>query len=99
VAVDHWLKTGECARPTYQTPRPDIVQLYDLDAYANAVRPEVPELELADGRRSFREVELGYDEITAREEAKRCLRCDLEWLDHMKIARPEREGTPSIVAE
>jgi NADPH-dependent glutamate synthase beta subunit-like oxidoreductase len=28
----------------------------------------------------FAEVELGYDEATAREEARRCLRCDLEWL-------------------
>jgi len=34
-------------------------------------------------------VEPGYDEQTAREEAKRCLRCDLEWLDLMKIPRPQ----------
>jgi NADH-quinone oxidoreductase subunit F len=37
---------------------------------------------------AFREVELGYDEHTAREEAKRCLRCDLEWMDYMKLPRP-----------
>jgi len=99
VAVDHWLKTGECAKPAYLTPRPDIAQLYNLDDYANALRPHVPELELADGRRSFREVDLGFAETTAREEAKRCLRCDLEWLDHMKIARPEQESTLCIVAK
>lgn len=89
VAVDHWLKTGEYARPRYETPRPDIAQLYDLDAYANAQRPHVPELELVVRQGAFREVELGFDEHTAREEAKRCLRCDLEWLDYMKIARPQ----------
>ncbi len=89
VAVDHWLKTGEYARPRYETPRPDIAQLYDLDAYANAQRPHVPELELVVRQGTFREVELGFDEHTVREEAKRCLRCDLEWLDYMKIARPQ----------
>ncbi len=89
VAVDHWLKTGEYAKPRYETPRPDIAQLYDLDAYANAQRPHVPELELGARQGAFQEVELGFDEHTVREEAKRCLRCDLEWLDYMKIARPQ----------
>ncbi len=89
VAVDHWLKTGEYAKPRYETPRPDIAQLYDLDAYANAQRPHVPELELGARQGAFQEVELGFDEHTVREEAKRCLRCDLEWLDTMKIARPQ----------
>jgi NADPH-dependent glutamate synthase beta subunit-like oxidoreductase len=27
---------------------------------------------------SFKEVELGYNEVAAMAEAKRCLRCDLE---------------------
>ena len=64
------------------------MQLYNLDDYANALRPHVPELPVAERQGNFREVELGYDEQTAREEAKRCLRCDLEWLDVMKISRP-----------
>ena len=95
VAVDKWLKAGASAadwaaqpKPRYETPRPDIVQLYNLDDYANASRPHVPELPVEERRGNFREVELGYDEHTAREEAKRCLRCDLEWLDVMKIPRP-----------
>ncbi|MCX6027732.1 MAG: FAD-dependent oxidoreductase [Chloroflexi bacterium] len=87
-AVDAWLKTGKLDKPRYETARPDIVQLYNLDEYANAVRPHVPELAVAGRRGNFREVELGYDECTTREEAKRCLRCDLEWLDYMKIPRP-----------
>ena len=38
---------------------------------------------------NFKEVEPGFDTPTAQEEAKRCLRCDLEWLDLMKIPRPQ----------
>ncbi len=96
VAVDKWLKAGGATtnwaaqpKPRYETQRPDIVQLYNLDDYANALRPHVPELPVAERQGGFREVELGYDEHTAREEAKRCLRCDLEWLDVMRIPRPQ----------
>ncbi len=89
VAVDHWLKTAEYEKPRYVTERPDIAQYYNLDDYANAQRPHVPELALAERQGTFREVELGFDEYTVREEAKRCLRCDLEWLDYMKLPRPQ----------
>ena len=61
-----------------------------MDDYANAHRPAMPELSVAERAGNFREVELGFDEQTASEEAKRCLRCDLEWLDWMGIARPQR---------
>jgi len=40
---------------------------------------------------NFREVETGFDENAAQDEARRCLRCDLEWLDVMKLPRPEPE--------
>ncbi len=36
LAVDAWLKTGKLDKPHYETARPDIVQLYNLDEYANA---------------------------------------------------------------
>jgi hypothetical protein len=65
------------------------VQLTNMDEYANAHRPSMPELSVAERTGSFREVELGYDERTACEESKRCLRCDLEWMDYMGIARPQ----------
>jgi len=94
VAVDHWLQTGELVKPRYETPRPDIPQWHNLEEYAEARRPATPEIDVADRRGNFREVELGYDEHTAREEAKRCLRCDLEWLDLMKIPRPQAEIQP-----
>jgi NADH-quinone oxidoreductase subunit F len=88
VAVDHWLRTGEYKRPKYETQRVDVAQLYNLDEYANATRPRVPELPLVNRAGTFKEVELGFDERTVREEAKRCLRCDLEWLDYMKLPQP-----------
>jgi NADH-quinone oxidoreductase subunit F len=89
VAVDHWLRTGEMTKPHYETPRPDIEQPYDLDNYANASRPEIPEIKVIERMGNFKEVETGFNEPTAQEEAKRCLRCDLEWLDLMKIPRPQ----------
>ncbi len=89
VAVDHWLQTGEIIKPHYETPRPDIEQPYNLDDYADAPRPPIPEIKVSERIGNFNEVETGFDEQTAQEEAKRCLRCDLEWLDLMKIPRPQ----------
>jgi formate dehydrogenase major subunit len=89
VAVDHWLKTAEYEKPRYVTERSDIAQYFNLDDYANALRPHVPELSLAERQGTFQEVELGFDEHTVCEEAKRCLRCDLEWLEFMKLPKPE----------
>ena len=40
-------------------------------------RPEMPLLNLERRRITFQQVELGYSENTAREEARRCLRCDI----------------------
>jgi NADH-quinone oxidoreductase subunit F len=88
VAVDTWLKTGKLEKPRYETPRHDIPLRHNLEDYAEAQRPAMPEVSVAQRQGSFCEVELGLDEKTACEEAKRCLRCDLEWLDYMKIPRP-----------
>ncbi|MEW6672780.1 MAG: FAD-dependent oxidoreductase [Thermodesulfobacteriota bacterium] len=40
-------------------------------------RPEMPLLNIDRRRTTFQQVELGYSEKTAREEAARCLRCDI----------------------
>ncbi|NNG01698.1 MAG: FAD-dependent oxidoreductase [Desulfobacteraceae bacterium] len=40
-------------------------------------RPEMPLLNLDRRRTTFQQVELGYAESTVRDEAKRCLRCDI----------------------
>lgn len=88
VAVDTWLKTGKLEKPRYETPRHDVPLQHNLEDYAEAQRPAMPEVSVAERQGSFCEVELGLDEQTACAEAKRCLRCDLEWLDYMKIPRP-----------
>jgi len=48
---------------------------------AKVRRPVTPHLSLAQRRKNFREVELGLTERMARQEARRCLRCDLETAD------------------
>lgn len=88
VAVDNWLRTGELKKPHFFTPRVDIAQIYSQGDYADAQRPAIPEISVEARNGAFREVETGFDANTAREEAKRCLRCDLEWLDWMHLPRP-----------
>ena len=84
VAVDVYFQSGQLVNPvwepTYQFPE----QKFNLDDYAEARRPHAPELDPNERRRTFEEVELGFTEEMAREECKRCLRCDLEWLRTME---------------
>jgi formate dehydrogenase beta subunit len=85
-AVDTWLSTGELGK-TYVRPKGhNIVQLFDLGEYATARRPAAlkltPDQRRARGER-FEERESLWDERTVQEECKRCLRCDLEWLERI----------------
>jgi hypothetical protein len=62
-----------------------------MEQYAYAERAHPHELAVEErAQRGFAEVEIGFDEFMAREEAKRCLRCDLEWLERVgePIPRP-----------
>jgi len=88
VAVDEWLRTGKRSKPRLVPERHDIAVAHDLNDFANVHRPANPRRPLPERENNFKEVELGYDEATARAEAKRCLRCDLEWLDLMGLPRP-----------
>jgi NADH-quinone oxidoreductase subunit F len=85
-AVDHYLRTGKVEKlvtlPGYEV----VNQPFNLDDYADARPPKMPELTVEERRGSFREVELGLDEKAIQEECKRCLRCDLEWLEQMGLA-------------
>ena len=81
IAIDKYLK-GDTSR----------VEIYDLktkgvegevaageeETWAAKPRLEIPRLPAQERKQSFREIELGFSEEQAREEAKRCLRCDLE---------------------
>jgi NADH-quinone oxidoreductase subunit F len=87
-AVDAWLTTGQLSEVYYHPKRHDIPQLFNLDDYASARRPAPvmlsPEERRARGaRQRFDEVEMLLDERTVQEECKRCLRCDLEWLQRI----------------
>jgi NADH-quinone oxidoreductase subunit F len=59
------------AGPTEMTP----------EEAAKARRPKTPHLSLAQRKKNFKEVELGLTERMACQEARRCLRCDLETED------------------
>jgi NADH-quinone oxidoreductase subunit F len=92
-AVDHYLRTGRVekivTRPGYEV----VEQRFDPEDYAEARRPAIPVLPVAQRRGNFEEVELGLDEHAVQEECKRCLRCDLEWLEEMQLPQerqPER---------
>ena len=80
-AVDAYLHTGKATKPEYNPPYHFPELTYNMEEYVNARRPKMPELEPAERRRTFDEVELGLSEQAAREECRRCLRCDLEWLE------------------
>ena len=85
LVVDAWLTSGEMDSVPYHPKVHDIPQLFTMEDYADARRPASKELSteerLASG--GFVEVEMEFDERTAQEEAKRCLRCDLEWLERI----------------
>jgi formate dehydrogenase beta subunit len=96
MAVDHWLTGGSLERIVYHPKRHDIAQTIDLEAYAQA-RRAVPRILPADWRSAtgFTEIEMGFDETMAQEEAKRCLRCDLEWLERVGEPIPTLETEKS----
>jgi NADH-quinone oxidoreductase subunit F len=60
-------------------PRLKVEEATDLseDEAAALQRPAMPALDPAERRSSFELVELGLDEETAKKEAHRCLRCDV----------------------
>ncbi len=88
LAVDHWLRTGNLERVVYQAPRHDMPRVTDVEDYVHARRP-IPRVLPTEYRvgQGFAEVEMGLDETLAQEEARRCLRCDLEWLQ--RVGEPE----------
>ncbi len=82
LAIDKYLK-GDTSR----------VEIYDLkskfveeavvergeeETWEPQFRPEIARLPAGERKRSFSKVELGFSGEKARQEAKRCLRCDLE---------------------
>ncbi|MCL0079366.1 FAD-dependent oxidoreductase [Dehalococcoidia bacterium] len=84
--VDRYLRTGKVEKTPVVAGYEVVEQEFNLDDYANAHRPEMPELPIAERRGNFNEVERGMGEAAIVEECKRCLRCDLEWLERQELA-------------
>uniref|UniRef100_A0A7C4EYR1 4Fe-4S dicluster domain-containing protein n=1 Tax=Desulfomonile tiedjei TaxID=2358 RepID=A0A7C4EYR1_9BACT len=77
-AIHAYLR-GE-ALPKRQPPRPrDMVRPILMDYHEKAFiqRQEIPLIDLDRRIHTFDQVELGLDEYAAKEEAKRCMRCDI----------------------
>jgi len=60
------------------------------EGFADRHRVQMPRLPLERRVKVFEEIELGFDEAQAREEASRCLRCDLRLEISPVLFPPER---------
>jgi NADH-quinone oxidoreductase subunit F len=80
-AVDTYLRTGATEKAVYAPPYRFPELTWNMEEFAEAKRPHAPTLDLASRRGSFKEVELPMKEQVIMNECKRCLRCDLEWLE------------------
>jgi len=83
IAVDKYLKGDTSPVQMYDLKTEKIEEVQPREEDTEEVWEEKPSLEVAtlpvqERKQSFQEIELGFTEEQAREEAKRCLRCDLE---------------------
>ncbi len=81
LAIDKYLK-GDASRVEMYDLKPSIIEealsQEEEETWEPQFRPPVPSLPSEERRGNFRETELGLSEENAKQEAKRCLRCDLE---------------------
>jgi NADH-quinone oxidoreductase subunit F len=75
ISIDKYLGGKGILEEKLAPPEGNIAPLEETEEKR---RPEMPLLNLKERLAGFNQVELGYDEEMAIEEAKRCLRCDLE---------------------
>lgn len=78
MAVDEYLQDGHPQSKEEWLAYRTVELTYNREEYAEAKRPEMPTQAPPERVKNFHEIELGFSEEIAREEAKRCLRCDLE---------------------
>jgi len=82
MAIDKYLK-GDTSRVDMYDLKPSVIEEVvsreeEEETWEPQFRPEMPFLPAEERKHSFTETELGFSEEKARQEAKRCLRCDLE---------------------
>jgi len=82
IAIDKYLKGDTSPVHMYDLKGGEVGEVSPgeegEEAWEAKPRLEIPTLPAQERKRSFQEIELGFSEEQAREEAKRCLRCDLE---------------------
>jgi NADH-quinone oxidoreductase subunit F len=83
IAIDKYLR-GDASRVEIYDLKPSVIEEEVSEkeegdeTWEPQFRPETPHLPLQERKGSFKEIELSFSEGKARQEAKRCLRCDLE---------------------
>ena len=81
IAIDKYLR-GDTSRVEMYDLKPSVIEeetkTDEEESWEPQFRPEIPHLALKDRKGSFQEIELSFSEEKAIQEAKRCLRCDLE---------------------
>ena len=82
IAIDKYLK-GDTSRVEIYDLKPgvieeEVIKEEEKETWEPQFRPEIPLLPAEERKGSFKETELGFSEEKARQEARRCLRCDLE---------------------
>jgi NADH-quinone oxidoreductase subunit F len=81
IAIDKYLR-GDTSRVEMYDLKPSVIEeevtREEEESWEPQFRPEIPHLALKERKGSFEEIELSFSEEKAIQEAKRCLRCDLE---------------------
>jgi len=81
IAIDKYLR-GDTSRVEMYDLKPSVIEeeikREEEESWEPQFRPEIPHLALKERKGSFQEIELSFSEGKAIQEAKRCLRCDLE---------------------
>jgi len=88
--IDRYLGGNGNIDETLITPEKPNPRLGREEGFAYKSRAPMPCIPIEKRRGNFTEVELGFDEKTAVEEAKRCLRCDLRLLISQPVLPPEK---------
>ncbi len=77
-AIDQYLSRKRGDKPCAEAPRKIDVTMKVPEETIKQARALMPKLGADERVKDFREVELGFDEETAKKECGRCLRCDVK---------------------
>jgi NADH-quinone oxidoreductase subunit F len=84
IAIDKYLKGDTSRVEMYDLKEEEVKETVpekvgpEEEEWEAKPRLEIPTLPAQERKQSFQEIELGFSEEQAGDEAKRCLRCDLE---------------------